>query len=118
VICQGNIGLCLQESGNIQQAVEAHKQALRLAENLGNESMTAAIWANLASCYRVLGNLHEAVTLCEQALEVHRRLGEVRMIGIDLDILGTASGHRRAGEGENLLRRSSAHSSCIWAFNR
>lgn len=79
-----DLGLVLGQLGEFTAAIEAHREGLRLAEDLGHRSLQAHAEINLAAGYLSLGRLEEAAARARQAIVVAVNL---RLRGIQAEAL-------------------------------
>jgi LuxR family transcriptional regulator, maltose regulon positive regulatory protein len=65
-----NLGICYVLSGDMEAAIQAFDDVVRIAGRSGNTMMAAAALANLAGLQFVQGNLHQAWTHYQKILEL------------------------------------------------
>ena len=84
----GNIGSTFYYTGQYQQAITYHREALRIDEENRDEK-SQAVWLNwIANSYSSLGQLPDAIMLYEKSLNLSRELGDRKHAGIVLNNLG------------------------------
>lgn len=98
-----NIAQLCQRMGDLRAAESAYREAIGVAEGMGNKRDRATLQMNLASVLDALGKAEEALVLYGQVLPVLRAVGDRRGEAIALNGIGRA--HRAAGRGEQALPR-------------
>jgi CHAT domain-containing protein len=84
---QGNAAYC---QGNFAGAESAYRQALEIAQSLGDDEAEARLAGNLGLVYVHLEQYEQAIGYLQQDLEAARRLGDRRSEGQTLSFLGDA----------------------------
>jgi tetratricopeptide (TPR) repeat protein len=97
-----NIAEFRMKTGNPEAAEMAYRQAMVVAERMGNPRDKATIQMNMASVMDVLGRTEEALALYGTVLPVLRDVGDRRAEAIALTRIGRA--HRAAGRTDEALR--------------
>jgi tetratricopeptide (TPR) repeat protein len=81
----GNLGLVYRQQGELDKALEHHRQALEIAKEIGHRRGEAAQLCNRGLVYRQQGELDKALEHHQQALEIDKetgnRLGEANALG-------------------------------------
>lgn len=73
-----NIAELYKEAGNLDSAINAYRQAVKLAQTLGSKAQYAILQINLADTLRAHGQPTEALELYDAALPVLRSAGDRR----------------------------------------
>lgn len=81
----GSRGNLRRARGDLDAALADHREAISIAESLGDDGMLGAGYANLAEIHRSRGELIQARELTLRALELERAAG--RQTGVVLDLL-------------------------------
>ncbi|MFF7639266.1 tetratricopeptide repeat protein [Streptomyces canus] len=92
-----------RRTGRPEAAEIAYKQAMIVAERMGNPRDKATLQMNMASVMDALGRADEALALYGLALPVLREVGDRRAEAIALTRIGRT--HRSAGRTEEALRQ-------------
>ena len=86
----GNLGLAYRDLGQVEKAIEYHKQALEISREIGHRQGEGNHLGNLGIAYNDLGQVEKAIEYYEQALEISREIGHRHNEGIWLGNLGVA----------------------------
>lgn len=84
------IGQSLVHLDRAAEGIEACEHAVRLAQELGQDSFEAAAKQTLAHVCVITGDHAKALTLARNLLDLNRRLDNVRGVGVSLGVLGDA----------------------------
>jgi len=87
-----NLAITYREQGRLDQAMQAADAAVREAERLGDQRLTAQALAGLAEIRVARGEPELAIRDAQRALAVHRDLEDAVLETEDLRILGVALG--------------------------
>jgi tetratricopeptide (TPR) repeat protein len=82
------LGLCYENLGDYQKAIEHHQQSLDIAREIGNRQGEGAALGNLGLCYYNLGDYQKAIEHHQQALDIKREICSRQGEGIALGNLG------------------------------
>jgi len=97
----GNLGLAYWSLGQVEKAIECHRQALAISREVGDRRREGNHLGNLGLAYRHLGQVEQAIEYHRQALEIAREVGDRRGEGNHLDNLGLA--HWSLGQVEKAI---------------
>ncbi|NOR78455.1 MAG: tetratricopeptide repeat protein [Methanophagales archaeon] len=100
-IARGNIGNVYRIKGELDNALEYHRKALKLDEELGIKEGIAAALGNIGNVYQIKGELDNALGYYEKALKLDEELGSKEGIAIALGNIGNL--YRIKGELDNAL---------------
>jgi tetratricopeptide (TPR) repeat protein/DNA-binding SARP family transcriptional activator len=97
-----NLAEVSKKTGHPEDAETAYRQAMVVADRMGNPRDKATIRMNIASVMDELGRTDEALTVYGMALPILRDVGDRRAEAIALTRIGRA--HRAAGRVDEALR--------------
>lgn len=86
------LGLVERMRGNLESALDYTNEALRFAQELGDEHQSAKLLNTFGNLHRFMGRMSEAVTSFEQSIEIRERLGDRQGLAICLMNLGRLRG--------------------------
>ncbi|CAN1210045.1 hypothetical protein TUMEXPCC7403_07610 [Tumidithrix helvetica PCC 7403] len=81
-------------TGQFPKAIEAIKQSLTLAKELGDPASQATALTSMGEIYRNLGEYDKALGVYEQALKLRRQLNDSLGIAITLNNIGSIYNHQ------------------------
>jgi CHAT domain-containing protein/tetratricopeptide (TPR) repeat protein len=81
-------GLCYEELGLYEKALQHHQRALARVEPLGNVQNINSCLNNLGNCYHALGQLEKAIQHHQRSLELKELRGNPEDIAASLNNLG------------------------------
>ena len=85
-----NMGTSLAEAGDVERALEHHRQAVEAARPLGQPHVMSLVLANLAAGYTAAGRFEEAVTAAREAADQGRATGDPLLEADAWDEIGQA----------------------------
>ncbi|MBN1814448.1 MAG: DUF4062 domain-containing protein, partial [Anaerolineae bacterium] len=86
----GSLGNAYRVLGQVERAIDLHKEALAIARELDDRRREGTQLGNLGRAYRDLGQVERAIELLEEALAIARELGDRQGEGDSLGHLGIA----------------------------
>jgi tetratricopeptide (TPR) repeat protein len=86
----GNLGVAYSNLGQVERAIEYHKQALAIAREVGDRRSEGYQLGNLANVYHDLGQMERAIECHQQALAIARVIDDRYVEGSTLNNLGLA----------------------------
>jgi tetratricopeptide (TPR) repeat protein len=95
------LGLAYHYLGQLEQAIELHKEALAIACEIDDRRAEGDSLGNLGLAHHHMGQSEQAIELYKQALTIAREIGDRREEGTLLDRLGRA--HRALGQVERAI---------------
>jgi len=81
-------GMQAARAARYQQAINAWKQGLDLAEQQGHEKAQGVFLGNIGVVYKNLGQYDKALSYYQKALAIHKKIGDVKGEGADLRKMG------------------------------
>ena len=76
----GNLGNAYSDLGQVEKAIEYHKQALVIAKEIGDRRNEGLWLGNLGNAYSHLGQVEKAIDYNEQALVIGKKIKDPRLI--------------------------------------
>ncbi|HET7321947.1 MAG TPA: hypothetical protein VFI96_05595 [Longimicrobiaceae bacterium] len=107
-VANNNLGIIASICREWDEAIVGYTRGLIAAQRIGDASLIAAAYRNLALTYREMGFVRTAEANLEQEMEILRPLGSLRMIGSEVE---RAFLHHVAGDAalaEATIRRALA----------
>ena len=92
-ICLNNIGTLYYRFGDYCRAIEYHKRALKIMEEVGNVRGQANTFSNMGLLYDRLGDYPQAFDYYHRALAINVKIGNRMNQGIALNNIGFAFYH-------------------------
>ncbi len=71
-----NLGVANTRQNQLEQALQAYLEALKIAERLNSERFIAIVSGNLSRVYEQMGKLPEAIRYLEKAIEIKEKNGD------------------------------------------
>jgi len=84
----GNLGFCYSDSGDTASALDYHKEALAIFQEIGYRKGEAIQLGNMGLCYSEFSDTARAVDYYEQALLIDREIGYRKGEAIQLGNMG------------------------------
>jgi tetratricopeptide (TPR) repeat protein len=75
------LGACLDDLGQLDRAIALHREARRIAEEIGDAEATVRTYTNLSHVLEVAGQIHDAVDDAREGYERAHQLGLERATG-------------------------------------
>ncbi len=94
-------GIIYWYKGDLEAALEHHRQSQAIKEQLGDRKGLAASYNNLGLVYWSKGDLDQALEYFQRALAINKELGDKRNIAVTLTNLGNV--YTRAGDLDQAL---------------
>ena len=98
----GNIGLIYHDKGELDKALKYHKDALKIAQEIGYKQGEASVLGNIGLIYDDKGELDEALKYHKDALKIAQEIGDKQGEANDLGNIGIIYGVK--GELEKALK--------------
>ncbi|MBE9069320.1 tetratricopeptide repeat protein [Leptolyngbya cf. ectocarpi LEGE 11479] len=90
LVCLSGLGNLEDVWGNIDRAIEYHRQALALAQMLESAEARSTALGSLGNAYLSLQNFEQAIDYYQQQLDLAEMLEQPRLVGVALGGLGNA----------------------------
>jgi len=87
-VAYGNLGVVYQIRGELDQAIDYHRKALALDEELGSKEGMAVTYGNLGNIYQIRGKLDQAIGFYHKALVLFEALDSKQGIADQYGNLG------------------------------
>ena len=101
------LGVCLDELGQLDRAVVLHRQARRIAEEVGDAEAIVRTYINLSHALEVAGQIHDAI---DDAREGYQRAHQLGLAGATGSYVASnlAAGLLSTGQWEECARLTAA----------
>ena len=97
------LGACRFNQGNTEDALDAYRQALKVAEEVREGGLAAEACNGMGQVLAGRGESREALDSYEKALALSRAQGDRELGSVAASLTGLASFHRRRGEPQKAL---------------
>jgi DNA-binding CsgD family transcriptional regulator/tetratricopeptide (TPR) repeat protein len=101
------LGVCLDELGQLDRAIVLHRQARRIAEEVGDAEAIVRTYINLSHALEVAGQIHDAIDDARKGYQRAHQLGLERATG-SLVASNLAAGLLSTGQWEECARLTAA----------